>query len=380
MSAGVSPQVADLLYLCGRGLAGEAADAERVRGMDLARVYDLAAEQSLAGLAWYGLEGALGDVQADGALLSAWRRERDTAIRRQLLFAAEREQICRQLGEQGIWHAPLKGAVLGDWYPAPGMREFSDNDILCDSARRGDVRRIFLARGYRMNEEGHVARVDDAFTKEPVFNFEMHAELFTRSDSAAFAQYYADVRRRLVLAGDSPYDLRFSDEDFLVYLLAHAYKHFSLRGTGLRILCDLAVFREHAGAALDWEYVGRELEGLGIAEFAATLRRLVECVLEPGFDLACLRDEDAEVLVALASHGVYGTHEHLIEQELGRAEGSYIRGRILPDDDWWDMNFPFGYRHKWARPPLLLYRAVRAALDPTRRKKLATELKVLRRK
>ena len=52
MRAVVSQEVVDLLYLCGRALAGEAAELERVSRMDLARVHALAVTQSLSALAY----------------------------------------------------------------------------------------------------------------------------------------------------------------------------------------------------------------------------------------------------------------------------------------------------------------------------------------
>ena len=383
MRAVVSQEVVDLLYLCGRALAGEAAELERVSRMDLARVHALAVTQSLSALAYYGLESAFAGGTAPSAPLAAWRSERDKSVRRQLLFGAERAQILAWMRANGIWYALLKGAVLADWYPRVGMREFSDNDILYDASRRADLARFFRERGYARNAEGHAAGMDDSFSKEPVYRFEMHRRMFSGYSSPAIARYFDDVEERLIAEEGSPCARRLSCEDFYLYLIAHAFKHHNSGGTGVRILCDMRVFHEHVGAELDGDYVARELAALGLAEFAGSLERLAASVFERGFDPAELCDEDSEVLCALTSYGTYGTVEHQAELKVERKEqqgisnGRYLFRRFVPDDAWWDANFPFANKHRWARVPLLLFRYARAVVEPERRARIVAEVKAL---
>ena len=333
MRAVVSQEVVDLLYLCGRALAGEAAELERVSRMDLARVHALAVSQGLSALAYYGLESALADGKPQSAPLAAWRSERDKSVRRQMLFGAERAQILAWLCDNGIWFAPLKGAVLADWYPRVGMREFSDNDFLYDATRRADVARFFKERGYARNADGHAAGMDDSYSKEPVYRFEMHMRLFSGYLSQEILSYFEGMENRLVS----------SDE----------------------------------------ECIARELQAMGLAEFAASLERLAACVFERNFEPSCLSAGDAEMLRALTSYGTYGTIEHQAELKVERADkqgvstSGYVLGRIVPDDAWWDANFPFANKHRWARFPLLLFRYVRAAVEPGRRARIAAEVKAL---
>ena len=383
MRAVVSQEVVDLLYLCGRALAGEAAELERVSRMDLARVHALAVTQSLSALAYYGLESAFAGGTAPSAPLAAWRSERDKSVRRQMLFGAERAQILAWLCDNGIWFAPLKGAVLADWYPRVGMREFSDNDFLYDATRSADVARFFKERGYARNADGHAAGKDDSFSKEPVYRFEMHKRLFSGYLPSEIMRYFAGLESRLVGVDGSAYRLQLTDEDFYLFLIAHSYKHHMSGGTGVRILCDLRVFHAHEGERLNEEYIARELQGMGIAEYASALERLAACVFERDFESSCLSDEDAELLRALTSYGTYGTIEHQAELKVERAEkqgvstSGYVLGRIVPDDAWWDANFPFANKHRWARFPLLLFRYARAVVEPERRARIAAEVKAL---
>lgn len=385
-SQDVSQVVIDLLYLCGRALAGEPADPARVARMDLGRVHALATSQSLSALAWYALEPLARDGIIQGPLVSAWRADRDQAIRRQMLFASERSRVFEELDKAGIWHVSLKGAVLESYYPRVGMRTYSDNDVLCDPERRQDIARLFKERGYLKNADGHADGLGDSFTKEPVYRFEMNTKLFSGYFSSEVASFFGDVSSRLVGIDGSPYNLRLTSEDSYLYLVAHANKHFNSGGTGVRILCDLRVFLPREGESLDRGHVEQALGQMGIAEFAVSLERLAGCVFEADFDPGKLSPEDAEMLRALTSYGTYGTVDHHTELQMKRAEsqgktaGGYVLGRLLPDDDWWDVNFPFANEHRWAKGPLLVFRAARAAVEPERRHRIAAEVRALARK
>ena len=61
------------------------------------------------------------------------------AIRKLSLFEIERSAVFGELEKAGIWYLPLKGIVLGEYYPKTAMREMSDNDIFCDPERIDDV-------------------------------------------------------------------------------------------------------------------------------------------------------------------------------------------------------------------------------------------------
>lgn len=385
----IGQAVVDLLYLCGRAIAGEVPEPRRLQRMSLPQVHALAADQSLAALSFYALEAgrsALPDDVFASPLLGTWRQERDAAIRRQMLFSAERTQICEWLADAGIWHAPLKGAVLEGYYPRVGMREYSDNDILFDATRGDDVSRFFAERGYDKNADGFEGDNDDVFTKKPVYHFEMHKSLFSEHSSPELARYYETIHDRLVSTDGSPCRLRLSDEDECVYQIAHAHKHHCLAGTGVRVLCDLKVLAEHAGGGLDRGYIEHELQVLGMAEFGASLGRLAACVFTPDFNPAELADEDARMLFDLTAYGTFGTVDRQAElgvereQAAGGSAAGYVRKRILPDDHWWEVHFPFAHEHKWARPPFFVYRVLRAAVSRERRRRIIVELRAVLRK
>lgn len=88
--------------------------------------------------------------------------------------------------------------------------------------------------------------------------------LFGSISNERICSYYRDVKNRLKTACGKQYELRFSDEDFYVYMIAHEYKHYSGGGTGLRSLLDTYVYCLKKGKTLDWDYISGEIEKLGI--------------------------------------------------------------------------------------------------------------------
>ena len=104
---------------------------------------------------------------------------RAKALRKAVILDADCREISGRLEEAGIWHMPLKGTVMKDYYPAFGMREMSDVDILFDPSCSFKVRKIMKGLGFNVKTffNGH----DDTYYREPVSNIEMHSGLMGMS-------------------------------------------------------------------------------------------------------------------------------------------------------------------------------------------------------
>ena len=314
----------------------------------------------------FGVFHSLGAAVAMALAASGAKGERitrfiDTACRNALLFRYEAERVERRLQENGIWYLPLKGALLAERYPRFGMREMADRDILIDAARAADVRTIMEDLGYATEQFGKTHH--DVYLKAPVLNFEMHTTLF--EPGTLHADYYADVRARL-LPGEGC-RLRFSDEDFYLFLVAHEHKHFSGGGTGLRSLVDTYVcLRE---AELDWDYVRAEAEALGIAGFEERNRALAFAVME-GRELS---PAQRDMLDFILGSGTYGDADTALRNGIrrgGRTGIAYVLHRLAvpvrrddPAYDGFAEEYPLFYRWKALLPLLPLYRVARSIAE-----------------
>lgn len=124
----------DLFYLFSCRLRDIPCDPARLEQMQLRPMLSLAQQHTLGAMACMSFEhaGLLERLSPEDA--AALKTIRDKAVRKVLLLDAGRQELFRFLDANHIWHMPLKGVILKDCYPALGMRQMSDNDILYDSA------------------------------------------------------------------------------------------------------------------------------------------------------------------------------------------------------------------------------------------------------
>ena len=352
--------VGDMVYLVRSALDSEAPDAARVASMDLDEVYRASRRHLLVSACATALESA---GILDNRFAQAWGK----AVRKTAIMDAERRELFRRMDDAGIWHAPLKGCVLKDLWPAYGMRQMVDNDILFDASRADDVRAIMESMGFSaeyFNRGNH-----DVYHKEPVCNFELHRALFGPSHDERLYGYYRDSSRLLVADGDGTCGMHMRDEDFYVYLIAHEHKHFSGGGCGLRSLADTHVWLRAKGDALDWDYASEQLGALGIAEFGERNRRLATSLFTGG-DLS---DDDLLMLGYMADSGANGTVAHNAANQVARyGRAGYLARRALPPLRTMETLYPVLERVPALLPACWAWRLASAVA--TRPQKVACQL------
>lgn len=313
-------------------------------------------------------------LEAAGRSDAAFREEKEKAVRKSILLDADRRQICARLEAERIWYLPLKGSLLKDWYPKLGMRQMSDNDILFDPAARTRVREIMTELGFSCSHfgSGNV----DAYEKPPVSSFEMHISLYKPDEEPQFAAYFSRRTAEMLLPdSDGGYGRHLSAEDFYLYFLSHAYKHYHHGGTGVRTLLDVYIFLRKFEQTLDVQYLRRELEALSLTDYEQQTRTLAQTVFSGG------RPDEAQqrLLDYYIFSGTYGTVQHETANRLRQSGGSgakYLFRRVFPPMDWIARNYPFFARHKVLLPALFVYRPVRALF--CRRGRLRAELQGLK--
>ena len=189
----------------------------------------------------------------------AWRRQHLLGVEQlsRLLAAFERE---------GIPALTLKGPALGEMlYRDPGLRPFTDLDLL---VRAADVRRavsLLSALGYRHQDPGHSLEYDLAWRQSARFaSAESPADLVPVDLHWGLLDYpgiargpsmdLEEIWERSVKVGAWSQAARgLCPEDLLIYLALHWAVHHAFSGAlwGL----DLALLLRRHGGGLDWEAV-----------------------------------------------------------------------------------------------------------------------------
>lgn len=375
-----------MLYLMACALQDVSAQEEFLADVDLQQLYITARNHSVAAMVCMALEKTAIFAGADEAVKKHWREAKNKAIRKNMLLDAERAAIVKQLESAGIWYMPLKGSILKDWYPKPGMREMADNDILFDPSERKRVREIFRSRGYKIVSFGKGNH--DEYEKPPIYNFEMHVSLFHEMYQELAGQY-GNVKEKLLPVDGTVCQFAFTPEDFYVFVLAHAYKHYSGSGTGVRTLADFYVMNRHLGGIMNRDEVEQKLTRLGIAEYEQRSRVLAEKLFSGARPLPELElnTDEKEMLRFYCDATAYGTIDNQIQNRLqelqGNAEGITLRtklkyccARLFPGKEFCKYYYPVVYHHLWMLPFFWVWRI--AGKGISHRKKIKRELTFLR--
>lgn len=356
--------------------------------------------------------------QAGITLPKYWEERIVKAVRKVLLFDAERKKLCAWMDSEDIWYLPLKGIVLKEYYPSVGMRQMSDNDILFDADAWERVEKHMISEGYTAEFVG--SGNHDVYQKPPVYNFEMHRSLYGRGHDENWVEYYSDIKNRLIPdQSEGTYDAEYgaskntvanqtdrmnggnrscgyhmSDEDFYIYITSHACKHYSGSGTGLRTLLDFYAYLSAKETSLDFDYIRAECKKLGIEDFERHNRILCKKVFSPrqiyeqsSFEQSLSEDELAMLKYYLSS-GVYGTFDRMVANRMEKqkkADGKgklskliYYKHRVFPGMEVYE-NYPILVRHKWLIPAYWFYRIVRLLFSRKRRDYVLREIKAVKK-
>lgn len=376
-----------LLYLMACALQGVSAREEVLADADLKQLLIMARKHSVASMVCMALEKTAIFANADEATKKQWIDAKNKAIRKNMLLDAERKTILHELETQGIWYMPLKGSILKDWYPKPGMREMADNDILFDPSGREQVREIFQNRGYKtvsFRKGNH-----DVYEKAPIYNFEMHVSLF-HGTYKELTEQYKNVKERLLPVDGTAYQFAFTPEDFYVFVLAHAHKHYSSSGTGIRTLADIYIMNQKLGGTMNWEYVDSELRGLGIFSYERESRELAQKL----FGIAELPTEanlseaEQQMLAYYLGASTYGTIENRTLNKMRKLQPDggaitahtkrkYLLSRIFPGREWCEAYAPTVYKYPVLLPFFWVWRL---AVKGVKRRDIAKqELEAIKR-
>ena len=337
-------------------------------------VYQISVYHTLSAMTYMILEK--GQDILEGEVFKNWKKEKDKAIRKNILLDRERERIFAFMEEQGIWHMPLKGIILKEMYPAFGMRQMADNDILYDSNFQNSLCIWMKEQGYKVISCGRGNH--DVYEKKPVYNYEMHTALYGGEHNPVWITYYENIKEKLIADKKKKYSFHFTDEDFYIYIITHIYKHFAGSGTGIRSLLDVYIYLQAKEAIMNWDYINEELKKVQVSDFEGKVRHLSQKVFSK--ELQKLTKKEEELLKYFLYSGTYGTLENHVQHRLDQFETDkkgYIIKRLVPDEEFYKNYVPFVYQHKWSRPFFIIFRLVRGLFRKDRR--IMKEIKALKK-
>ncbi len=356
-----------MINLVKYAICGVEPDLIKNEDLDYKKLFEVCQSHNLTACVAYALE-LLGINEHD------FYQAKEKAIRKNILLDTQRNKLAKIFDENEIWYMPLKGAILKDWYPKLGMRQMSDNDILIDENARKKVRDIMTDLGFKIIKLPNV----DEYFKEPVYNFELHSDLFIQNSNSPEFNYYKNIKERLIRNDEKTYGYHFSNEDFYIYLNAHEYKHFINGGTGVRSLLDTYIFLNELNDKLNWTYINEELIKLGISEYEEQSRNLTMKL----FNSRTLTDDEEKQLDFYIFSGTYGTRENAINEQISTlnitSKKSYLFRRLFPPMEHYKIYFSWAYKYKILLPLGWGFRVLRGAFK--KHDMIKSEIKIVNEK
>lgn len=380
----------DLTYLASCAIHGITPDKKRIQEMNLADVQKMAKRHHLSSISYLSLMKAYErypDLEKDEQVLAPWRKEYHINAQRLLQLDMEREVLTAFLRENNIWYLCLKGVVLQRYYPALGMREMTDNDILVDPEKCEIIRDYFVSRGYEVLS--YKSGWHDSYRKIGAY-FEIHRMLTADNKKTHLAYNYYSNIKDMLLPTDNGSELVFSLNDFYVYFIFHSYKHFINAGCGLRTLMDISVYSSANKDKLDRSYIESQLKAMGTYQYELDAGALAEKLfsIDPDDLYSMQLDEDEmDSFLYYVSSGTFGTQKHHLKRTIDefmvdgkipvRNKLKYICGRVFPGKEFYRTHYPVAYKLKFPIPFIWFVRLFRVF---TQRKRIATEVKYLNKK
>ena len=211
----------------------------------------------------------------------------------------EYDMIINALENEHIKHLPLKGAIIRKMYPDIQWRSMADFDILIPVEDLKKAGNVLKRLGYSVESLGGN---HDCYTKKPFMDIELHRSMI--DELYETNNYYDNIWERVKKVGEKDYLYELSDEDFFIFMIVHAAKHFSGGGTGFRTIIDTYIYLEKK--ALDYDYIFEELEKMELVKFGKLCIAISNYIFKD--ETKDFSKEELELVINyIINCGTYGT-------------------------------------------------------------------------
>ena len=274
--------------------------------VDPVALYRLVRHLHLSSFLWES-----GSRLPESPVRSAWEKDRDLAVMKDLLQTEEQASVDAALSASGIRFLYLKGSVLKRFWGDPSFRYMGDADFLFegdDEALRTALEGLgYTAEMFGSRDFSH----HFVFRKEPWFILEPHFALFDADDP--YAATLSGLFDRATPAPALPGRYLISEEDLYLHCLLHARKHIAGSGFGVRSFLDFAFLLREYPDLPERARVKEILSSAGLETFASRVLHVARLCSDPAL---APDEEDEREISALFESGLFGSTEDEVKKRL----------------------------------------------------------------
>jgi len=219
---------------------------------------NLANKHGVAETLYHGLKGT--------AFEGLFEEHHANAVERERIRSEEESRVFSALEGADVSFLPLKGSVMGLYYPYYERRGLADTDIMVDTFARKDVRAVMEGLSYRLLE---TKSNSDIYTFESSNVIQIYYKPRDGSD------FHKKLMEKAVPAEEHSGRLSLSFSDYYVYIISDMAMGMRNGKVNLGIVGDIKGFYARFGSKLDAPYVEDTLEKMGLLTFEAELKKLI---------------------------------------------------------------------------------------------------------
>ncbi|MCR5653716.1 MAG: nucleotidyltransferase family protein, partial [Ruminococcus sp.] len=190
-----------------------------------------AQRNSVANMIAYSIDKV--NVKPSDTVAAVMENDRRYHIIKETSQLVDVEKVIERCEKEGIKNVPLKGYFMKQLYPRSDFRTMTDVDILVERKNIKKIERIFLDLDF---DKKDVIKSTEVHFVKGLLYCEVHNDLNENFDS-----YYNGVWDRVELRDGFSFSYSMKPEDFYIYMVYHAAKHFSNGGIGVRMVMDAYV-------------------------------------------------------------------------------------------------------------------------------------------
>ncbi len=333
-----------------RCLMQEKAISPVPESLSLEELYAFAKLHGVEAMVYHGLEQL--SMEAANPVWQDWTNRADLLLTQSIVQLAERDQLFAALPVAGIPILPVKGCWLKEQYPDIDYRQMSDLDILIHPEDAPRAAALMKQLGY-IPEDG-ASDHHDEYIKPPYMGVELHTALLPKDDERY--DYYQGIWDKAIPSADYPEVYRLKPEDEYIFFLVHLYKHVYYAGTGIRPFLDCVVYRK-LWPDMDRDYLHRELETLGLVDFARQVENLSDCWFTTGEPVPEALMEMEESVISSAAYGTEREELSRKVEKLARKYGNrhlaqlvYWLGQLFAPLEEMAPQYPVLNKYPWLLP------------------------------
>ncbi len=305
-------------------------DFEKISDIDHDLLYSFSKSHSVDNIVGVALE-KLNMMPAQYE--QAYRKAYKISLAREATQELETQDIAEEFERRGIKYMLLKGSVMKHLYPSPELRSMCDVDILYDTAHLNELEEIMTERGYELKEVSGTGGVNISYIRKPFMNIEFHGVLMD-TDIPLYNAYFGNNFEHTV--PDEGCRVKYPDEDFFVFMMAHLAKHYFHGGTGLRSLTDIWLFLRKK-TQLDMATVREKLKQIKLDEFTDIIIGLNGVIFDGKEPTA----QQSDIINYIFHSGTYGTRQHSSADSIKKiTKKQYVLRRLFPDRKFMSINYP----------------------------------------